>query len=57
MPALPALSGREVVKAFAKDGWQMVRQRGSHMVMVKRATWPRCPSRIIGKRPRARCAI
>jgi predicted RNA binding protein YcfA (HicA-like mRNA interferase family) len=57
MPALPALSGREVVKAFAKDGWQMVRQRGSHMVMVKRATWPRCPSRIIGKRPRARCAV
>ncbi len=35
MPSLPALSGREVVKAFACDGWQMVRQRGSHMIMVK----------------------
>ena len=35
MPALPALSGREVVKAFANGGWQMVRQRGSHMIMVK----------------------
>jgi predicted RNA binding protein YcfA (HicA-like mRNA interferase family) len=35
MPSLPTLSGREVVKAFAKDGWQMVRQRGSHMILVK----------------------
>jgi len=35
MPGLPTLSGREVVRAFAKDGWQMVRQRGSHMIMVK----------------------
>ena len=31
MPSLPTLSGREV----AKDGWQMVRQRGSHMILVK----------------------
>jgi predicted RNA binding protein YcfA (HicA-like mRNA interferase family) len=35
MAALPTLSGREVVKAFAKDGWQMVHQRGSHMILVK----------------------
>jgi predicted RNA binding protein YcfA (HicA-like mRNA interferase family) len=35
MPGLPTLSGREVVRAFAKDGWQMVRQRGSHMILVK----------------------
>jgi predicted RNA binding protein YcfA (HicA-like mRNA interferase family) len=35
MAMLPTLSGREVVKAFAKDGWQMVRQRGSHMILVK----------------------
>ncbi|HEX4084629.1 MAG TPA: type II toxin-antitoxin system HicA family toxin [Chthoniobacteraceae bacterium] len=35
MPSLPRLSGREVVKAFAKDGWQMARQRGSHMILVK----------------------
>ena len=32
---LPILSGRDVVNAFAKDGWQMVRQRGSHMILVK----------------------
>jgi predicted RNA binding protein YcfA (HicA-like mRNA interferase family) len=35
MPSLPVLSGREVVKVFAKEGWQMVRQRGSHMILVK----------------------
>lgn len=35
MPALPTLSGREVVKAFAADGWQMMRQRGSHMILCK----------------------
>jgi predicted RNA binding protein YcfA (HicA-like mRNA interferase family) len=35
MPSLPILSGRELVKVFAKDGWQMVRQRGSHMILVK----------------------
>ena len=35
MPPLPTLSGRDVVKAFTEAGWQMVRQRGSHMIMVK----------------------
>ena len=35
MPSLPAMSGREVALALAKDGWQMVRQRGSHMILVK----------------------
>lgn len=35
MPSLPALSGREVVRAFTKDGWQLARQRGSHMILVK----------------------
>lgn len=35
MPSLPNLSGRDVVKAFGRDGWEKVRQRGSHVVMVK----------------------
>ena len=35
MPSLPTLSGREVVKVFAKDGWDMVRQGGCHMILVK----------------------
>lgn len=35
MASLPALSGREVVRAFEKDGWQVARQRGSHVILVK----------------------
>lgn len=35
MATLPTLSGRDVVKAFSSDGWEMVRQRGSHMILVK----------------------
>lgn len=35
MPSLPTLSGREVVRVFGKDGWEVVRQRGSHIILVK----------------------
>ena len=35
MPALPVLSGREVVREFGSFGWQLVRQSGSHMIMTK----------------------
>lgn len=35
MPALPVLSGRKVVRAFEGLGWQVARQRGSHIIMVK----------------------
>jgi len=27
------------VKAFGRDGWQLVRQKGSHMIMVKDGSW------------------
>jgi predicted RNA binding protein YcfA (HicA-like mRNA interferase family) len=30
---LPILSGREVVKALKKDGYDLDRQRGSHLVL------------------------
>lgn len=32
---LPVLSGREVVRAFTHDGWEVARQRGSHVIMIK----------------------
>lgn len=35
MGFLPRLSGREVVKIFAQDGWRVIRQRGSHIILVK----------------------
>jgi predicted RNA binding protein YcfA (HicA-like mRNA interferase family) len=36
MAALPVLSGRKAVRAFEKLGWQVARQRGSHIIMGKR---------------------
>lgn len=35
MPSLPALSGRSVVKVFESFGWEVTRQRGSHIILVK----------------------
>ena len=35
MPPLPVLSGREVVRVFAALGWDVARQRGSHIVLTK----------------------
>jgi predicted RNA binding protein YcfA (HicA-like mRNA interferase family) len=35
MATLPVLSGREVVKAFSRAGWQQARQKGSHIILVK----------------------
>ncbi|MUG98209.1 addiction module toxin, HicA family [Scytonema sp. UIC 10036] len=33
--ALPVLSGHQVVRIFEKFGWQVVRQSGSHIILVK----------------------
>lgn len=35
MPSLPVLSGQEAVRVFGKFGWQFVRRRGSHLILVK----------------------
>lgn len=35
MPELPVCSGQDVVRAFTRAGFQAVRQRGSHIIMVK----------------------
>jgi predicted RNA binding protein YcfA (HicA-like mRNA interferase family) len=35
MPTVPILKPREVVKAFRKFGWNVARQRGSHIILVK----------------------
>jgi predicted RNA binding protein YcfA (HicA-like mRNA interferase family) len=35
MPVLPLLRPREVVRAFGQLGWQIARQRGSHIVLTK----------------------
>jgi predicted RNA binding protein YcfA (HicA-like mRNA interferase family) len=35
MATIPVLGGRDVVKAFSRDGWRVARQRGSHIILVK----------------------
>ena len=34
-PPLPVLRSRDVVRAFERLGWEVARQQGSHIVMVK----------------------
>ncbi len=35
MPTVPILRPREVVKTFEKIGWEVARQRGSHIILTK----------------------
>ena len=35
MASLPTLSGQKVVKVFKYFDWQVARQSGSHIIMVK----------------------
>ncbi len=42
MPQLPVVSGRQAIRAFQKAGFQVRRQRGSHIVMTK----PDCPDTL-----------
>jgi len=36
MPPLPIISGQEAVNAFLRGGWKVSRQRGSHIILVKK---------------------
>ncbi len=35
MPGVPLLRPSEVVKVFQKFGWEIARQRGSHIILTK----------------------
>lgn len=35
MPKVPLVSGRDAVRLFGQFGWQIARQRGSHIILVK----------------------
>jgi predicted RNA binding protein YcfA (HicA-like mRNA interferase family) len=35
MQKIPLLSGCEVVRVFSRLGWDVARQRGSHIILVK----------------------
>ncbi len=36
MGKLPVISGRKLVKIFEEYGWSVIRQRGSHIIMIKK---------------------
>ena len=36
MPPVPVLKPREVVQAFERLGWEIARQRGSHIILTRR---------------------
>ena len=35
MQRLPVLSGKDVIKALTKVGFQIARQKGSHVILIK----------------------
>jgi predicted RNA binding protein YcfA (HicA-like mRNA interferase family) len=35
MPPIPLLRPNEVIKTFEKFGWQVTRQKGSHIILTK----------------------
>jgi predicted RNA binding protein YcfA (HicA-like mRNA interferase family) len=35
MPPVPVLKPRDVVKTFEKLGWEVARQRGSHIILTR----------------------
>jgi predicted RNA binding protein YcfA (HicA-like mRNA interferase family) len=35
MPPIPLLRPNEVIKTFEKFGWQVARQKGSHIILTK----------------------
>jgi predicted RNA binding protein YcfA (HicA-like mRNA interferase family) len=39
MPVLPVVSGQEAVRAFERAGWEIKRQRGSHIILTKLGSW------------------
>ncbi len=41
MTNLPVLSGHEVIKALSKIGFQVRRQKGSHVILVNESSKPK----------------
>ena len=35
MPPVPILKPREVIKTFERLGWEVARQRGSHIILTR----------------------
>ncbi|MBI1935550.1 type II toxin-antitoxin system HicA family toxin [Candidatus Woesearchaeota archaeon] len=50
---LPRLSGREVIKILAKQGFHAARQKGSHIILVKTNFLKNAPQKIPQKARKA----
>ena len=50
MPKLPVVSAREVVRALERAGFEFLRQRGSHSVLINRETRQTVPVPVHGSK-------
>ncbi len=50
MPKLPVVSGGEVVKALRRAGYEVLRQRGSHVILINRQTKQTIPVPVHGSK-------
>jgi predicted RNA binding protein YcfA (HicA-like mRNA interferase family) len=51
LPKLPVASGRQVIGALERAGFELLRQRGSHVTMINRKTRQSIPVPVHGRRP------
>ena len=40
MPPVPLLRPKDVIKVFEKFGWQIARQKGSHIMILQKSLLP-----------------
>ena len=38
MPKLPRISAQKAIKTLTKIGWELSRQKGSHIIMIKKGS-------------------
>ena len=50
MPKLPVASGSDVVKALERAGYEVLRQRGSHVIMINRRAMQTIPVPLHGSK-------
>jgi predicted RNA binding protein YcfA (HicA-like mRNA interferase family) len=50
LPKLPAASGEDVIRALERAGFEVLRQRGSHVILVNRQSRQTIPVPVHGQR-------
>jgi hypothetical protein len=57
MPPVPVLPPSDVIKIFQRLGWQVVRQKGSHIIKTRSGHMPRFRFPITRKLHEVRYAV